>query len=307
MIKITFRVIHSLMFLIFLFGCGNTPTKLELETLYAAPPSKFIEIDGTRIHYRDEGQGPTIVLLHGVLASLHTWDGWVSDLKSDHRIIRFDVPAFGLTGKMGNDDYRLENYMLVIDKFINAVGAPKKFTIVGNSLGGLLAWNYTLLHPDRIEKLALLDAGAYPQELPSILKLMITPVIRSMPASLMPKFMVTRNLKTVYGDPEKIRPETLQLYYDINRYPGGYEAAVKLFQYLDRLSGQEPVGFNRLDQFNIPILVMWGEKDIWVPFNPRWKKDLPRAHYIFYPGVGHVPMEEIAEESVADFRKWYTK
>ena len=297
------NVMRMTLFLFILSSCTNTPTKEELESLYAKAPSKFIVINSTRIHYRDEGTGPVIVLLHGVLASLHTWDHWAKDLARDHRVIRFDVPAFGLTGKVGNDEYNLENYISILDQFFKELNVSDPFVIVGNSLGGYLAWNYAVKYPQRISKLALLDAGAYPQELPSVISLMITPIIRSLPASMTPDFIVKKNVESVYGDPTRIKPGIFKLYKDINVYPGTKEASVKLFQTLKTLVNNEPV---LLKTLKMPVLVMWGEKDIWVPYNPRWKEDLPQAQYIIYPGVGHVPMEEIPEQSVLDFRNWLT-
>ncbi len=299
--KQVLKLIIISLFLFLLSACANTPTKEELENLYAKAPSKFIVINNTRIHYRDEGSGPVIVLLHGVLASLHTWDIWANDLTRDHRVIRFDVPAFGLTGKVDNDQYDLENYLSIMDQFFKELNIPEPFVIVGNSLGGYLAWNYAVKYPQRISKLALLDAGAYPQELPSVMSLMIAPIVRSLPASMTPDFMVKKNVESVYGDPSRIKPGILKLYKDINLYPGTKEASVKLFQNLKTLIHNEPV---LLKTLKMPVLVMWGEKDIWVPYNPRWKVDLPQAKYIIYPGVGHVPMEEIPEQSVLDFRNW---
>ena len=61
---------------------------------------KIADLDGLRLHYRDEGSRdkPVLVLIHGVVASLHTWDDWVPAFAAHYRIIRFDVPGFGLTG-----------------------------------------------------------------------------------------------------------------------------------------------------------------------------------------------------------------
>ncbi|RMF18370.1 MAG: alpha/beta hydrolase, partial [Candidatus Dadabacteria bacterium] len=69
------------------------PAKLEQQ--YAAAPSRFAEIGHWRVHYRDEGQGDPVVLVHGTTSSLHTWDGWTAQLKQHHRVIRMDLPAFG--------------------------------------------------------------------------------------------------------------------------------------------------------------------------------------------------------------------
>ncbi len=75
-----------------------------VETLvarWAPPPSDFIDVKGMVVHVRDEGprQDPLpVVLVHGTGASLHTWEGWVQVLKTQRRVITFDLPAFGLTG-----------------------------------------------------------------------------------------------------------------------------------------------------------------------------------------------------------------
>src|SRR6185369_16326684 len=80
----------------------------ELRTRWAPPPSRFIEVDGLQVHLRDEGphdDPEPIVLLHGTSASLHTWEGWARALRDTRRVIRFDLPGFGLTGPNRQDDY----------------------------------------------------------------------------------------------------------------------------------------------------------------------------------------------------------
>ena len=71
----------------------------ELAPKYAAAPSQFMALNGMKIHYRDEGVGPPIVLIHGTGASLHTWNDWTKELIEDYRVIRLDLPAYGLTGQ----------------------------------------------------------------------------------------------------------------------------------------------------------------------------------------------------------------
>src|SRR5262245_48087212 len=73
----------------------------DLRTRWGVAPSTFIDVSGMRVHLRDEGprDDPSpIVLLHPVVSSLHTWEGWTAALKNDRRVIRFDLPGFGLTG-----------------------------------------------------------------------------------------------------------------------------------------------------------------------------------------------------------------
>uniref|UniRef100_UPI00404B205D alpha/beta fold hydrolase n=1 Tax=Fulvivirga sp. TaxID=1931237 RepID=UPI00404B205D len=135
----------------------------ELKALYANEESKFVDIDGMDVHYRVEGSGPTLVLLHGTSSSLHTWDAWTEILKDDFTIVRMDLPAFGLTGPNTTKDYSLVAYSQFLDKFLAAVNVDT-FYLAGNSLGGGIAMNYTLDHPERVKKLILIDASGYPRE-----------------------------------------------------------------------------------------------------------------------------------------------
>ena len=88
--------------LITLVAALYTPDKPRrvLEAEYAGPPSIFLDVDGVRLHLRDTGPraAPAVVLLHGLGGSLQTWDAWAHDLERDHRVIRYDLPGFGLTG-----------------------------------------------------------------------------------------------------------------------------------------------------------------------------------------------------------------
>jgi hypothetical protein len=80
----------------------------ELKSDYANEQSEFMELNGLSVHYRDEGQGMPVVLVHGTAASLHTWDDWTDSLKKDYRVIRMDIPAFGLTGPHPDADYSID-------------------------------------------------------------------------------------------------------------------------------------------------------------------------------------------------------
>jgi pimeloyl-ACP methyl ester carboxylesterase len=111
---------------------------IPLEALlpdYGAAPSQFVEIEGMRIHYRDEGAGSPLVLLHGFGSSLYTWDGWVRQLAATRRLIRFDLPGFGLTGPAPDGDYRVERYVRVVAALLARLGVELA-DFAGNSLGG---------------------------------------------------------------------------------------------------------------------------------------------------------------------------
>ena len=124
----------------------------ELEAKYTSPASRFIHIDGVRIHFRDEGSGPAILLLHANFSNLLGWDPWAEALKDQYRVVRFDIPAFGLTGPDPSGTTATSGRWHLTEKFADAVGL-KRFVIGGTSLGGGIAIRYAAKHPDRIERL----------------------------------------------------------------------------------------------------------------------------------------------------------
>ena len=142
----------------------------ELRPRWGAPPSIFLDIDGMPVHVRDEGprddESP-IVLLHGFGSSLHAWDGWAEALRDKRRVVRLDLPGFGLTGPSPDNVYGLERDMRVTLAVLDRLGIARA-VIGGNSLGGAVSWRMALAHPARVEKMILVDAGGYPQHATSI-------------------------------------------------------------------------------------------------------------------------------------------
>ncbi|MBM4239694.1 MAG: alpha/beta fold hydrolase, partial [Gammaproteobacteria bacterium] len=131
----------------------------EVEAKWATPPSKFVVIDGVRLHYRDEGSGPVVVLLHANYSSLFMWEPWVASLRDHYRVIRVDLPAHGLTGPEPNGNYSLERIQALFERFVDERGL-QRFTVVGTSIGGTVAMRYTAAHPERIERLVLISPGS---------------------------------------------------------------------------------------------------------------------------------------------------
>jgi pimeloyl-ACP methyl ester carboxylesterase len=288
--------------MLILQGCSSLGMKniapAELEARYANTESKFVEINGTRVHYRDEGQGEPLVLLHGILASLQTWDGWTEKLKSQYRVIRLDIPPFGLTGKPAFS-YSRENYLKFINDFTEALGI-KKYNLAGNSLGGYFAWNMALAYPDKVERLILLDPAAYPQDPPFPIKAFTMPVIGKISTWVTPRFIVANNVRCTYGEPEKVTDETINQYHELLLREGNREAIREFFQFVQEMNGRMPLEISEIKQ---PTLIMWGGRDVWIPteeMTANWKRDLPSAKLIIYDKAGHIPMEEIPAETAMD-------
>ena len=131
-----------------LYGHRDLPLS-DLKEKYATFPSSFVSIEGMDVHYRDEGNPADtipIVLIHGTGASLHTFDDWTDQLKNEYRVIRMDLPAFGLTGPFPHRQYTIERYVLFIEQFLSAMGI-ERCIVGGNSLGGEIAWRFAVKNP----------------------------------------------------------------------------------------------------------------------------------------------------------------
>lgn len=274
---------------------------LPLEVLrarWATGASRFVDVDGMQVHYRDEGSGPSIVLLHGTSSSLHTWDGWVSELSRRYRVVRFDLPAFGLTGPNPARDYGMDAYAAFVDHLTSRLGL-RTFVLGGNSLGGRIAWHFAVGHPERIRALVLVDAGGYPSAgsgRPWAFRLAQHHLLPRVLTRLDPRPLVVDGLQKSYGDATRIRPGVVDRYVDLSLRPGNREA------FIDRMQTDSPDDSARIASLRSPTLVLWGAKDRLIDPKcaERFAHDIPHAKVVIYDDLGHVPMEEDPERSVRD-------
>jgi pimeloyl-ACP methyl ester carboxylesterase len=267
----------------------------ELKGRWAPPPSQFITVNGMQVHFRDEGprEDPLpIVLLHGTSASLHTWDGWTQELAKTRRVIRFDMPGFGLTGPAPDNDYRLEAYVKFVAGVADTLGV-QEFALGGNSLGGRIAWGVAVAHPERVKKLVLVDAGGYPvhdNDMPIGFRIAQMPGLNRLMEVTLPRSMVEDSVRDVYGDPAKVTPELVDRYYDLTLRAGNRAALRERFAQQD-LATDYSAEIRTIRQ---PTLVLWGGRDrLLVPADAgRFGKDIPGSQVVLFETLGHVPHEE---------------
>jgi pimeloyl-ACP methyl ester carboxylesterase len=271
----------------------------RLKAKYATPPSKFVNIGGLDVHYRDEGQGVPLVLLHGAASSLFTWDGWTRELSPSFRIIRLDLPGFGLTGPNATKDYSMAWHTRFLATFLDRLNVRDCY-LAGNSFGGHIAWEFALVHPARVKKLILVDASGYPLPDHSILavRLARTRLVGWILSHTTPRFFVAITLRNVYGNPRRLTDAVIDRYYDFILRAGNRET----FGILSRSSYPDPT--TRIRTLTVPTLILWGAKDRSIPLTcaKRFHADIRDSQLIAYPGVGHVPMEEIPGPSSRDAR-----
>ena len=265
---------------------------------WAPPPSDFITVRGMVVHVRDEGprnDPEPIVLLHGTSASLHTWDGWTQVLKRQRRVVRFDLPGFGLTGPFAGeysaDDYRGDTYARFVLDVMDAMKLPRA-VLGGNSLGGEIAWRSASLAPDRVTKLVLVDATGLeftPESVPLGFLLARLPVFSTLSESILPRELVAASVVSVYGDPAKVTPELVDRYYQLTLREGNRRALSQ------RLRQLEPgAAASRLAQLTQPTLILWGGRDRLVPpaVGVELQKRIAGSQRLVFDPLGHVPQEE---------------
>ncbi|MEY3137646.1 MAG: hypothetical protein RL580_1378, partial [Pseudomonadota bacterium] len=175
----------------------------EVEKRWAKPPSKFVIVDGVRLHYREEGSGPPVVLLHANYASLFMWEPWAEALKDRYRVIRVDLPAHGLTGPEPSGDYSLQRIQSLFEQFVDARGL-ERFVVVGTSIGGTVAMRYAADHPDRIERLVMISPGSLEPRVRGRTTPANVPKIADLLAWVTPRAFTAYLLRNDYGDPARV-------------------------------------------------------------------------------------------------------
>src|ERR1700693_6165326 len=124
-----------------------------------SPASKQVEVFGQKIHYLEAGSGPNVILLHGLGADAANWAMNTSVLAQSFHVYVPDQIGFGESDKpMIN--YRVGTLVDFLDGFCKKLGIAKA-TVVGNSLGGWTAMAFTLAHPDKVERMVLVDSAGY--------------------------------------------------------------------------------------------------------------------------------------------------
>jgi pimeloyl-ACP methyl ester carboxylesterase len=273
-----------------------------LEAKYTTPASRFLNVDGVRIHYRDEGSGPPLVLIHANFASLLSWDDAVESLQGTHRVLRFDMTGHGLTGPDPSGDYSLERTVELTSRFVDALGL-KRFSIGGTSLGGTVALHYTAAHPERIERLILLSPGSL--EGRSMQRAGRTvPKAADILKYIAPRALAEFMLTSRFGDPSKVDDKLIDQWYEMWMREG-QRAAI-----LARLRSYSSADIVKVTAaIRVPTLILWGAKNPQAPVEQaaelrRMLGSAPAVTVITYPGIGHMAAEEAGPAIARDIQAW---
>lgn len=267
-----------------------------MEAKYLNAPGDYLDVAGLRLHVRDGGPraAPVVILMHGFGASLHTWEPWAQALAADHRVIRFDLPGFGLSGADPTGDYGDARATAVLTGLMDRLGVARA-SLIGNSIGGKLAWQFAAQNPERVDKLVLVSPDGFASpgfaygkktEVPAMVRLM---------RYALPTAMVRQSLAPAYGDPSVLTDAVVTRYRDLMLAPGIRDAMIAR---MGQVMLEDPRSLLR--QVRAPTLLLWGEKDAMIPLANAadYLKALPDGRLVSLPGLGHVPQEEAPARSL---------
>ena len=261
--------------------------------------SRFVQVNGLDVHYKEEGSGePVLILMHGFGASLFSWHAVMEPLAASGRVIAYDRPGFGLTQRpmpgawSDQNPYSPEAQVTLLVGLMDALGVERA-VLVGNSAGGAVAVHTALRYPERVQALVLVDAAIYTDVCaPAWARpLLATPQM----GHLGPLFVrgIRKRGRTfierAWHDPGRITPDVY----------AGYEKPLQAENWDRALWELAPACRSldleqRLSELSMPVLVVTGDDDRIVPTGEslRLAQDIPAAGLVVFPACGHTPQEE---------------
>jgi len=276
-------------------GWWNTD-RAEMEARWAGAPSQFATVDGVRLHYRDEGAGPVVVLLHGSIVNLHEWDDVVPLMTGRFRVIRLDWSPYGLSGPDPSGEYSTARAAQLLDGLLTQLGVDE-FSLVSTSNGANVALEYNRQFPGHATAMAF---SVLPLERPSQTRKIDWRLQAMMPFHnyLVPDWRSHLWFRLILEDttPDNFTPtsEMVDSIYATANLPGALQRQreyiadnVRLFQTTDLGSVAEAV--------TVPVLLQWCSYDTVISQGAQASIDRftnTEVELVEYTDLGHFPMWE---------------
>ena len=249
-----------------------------------------------RTHYIVAGEGPPLVLLHGLGASVVAWRDNIAPLAERFTVYAVDIPGHG-DSEHPNIRYTLEEAVSFTAGFLDGVGAPSA-ALVGNSMGGLIALRTALAFPARVSHLVLVDTAGFGREVSVFVRLASLPLLGRVIES--GSVRGTRAvLRQVLADPTLVTPELVEEFARVRSMPGAKDAVLKVLRHGVGVAGvrRKHRLLDRLRDLTMPLLTVWGEDDHIFPVAHAYAaaRYAPDARLEVFSGCGHWPMMERAD------------
>lgn len=261
--------------------------------------------DVLSIEYITVGDGPPLVLLHGVGDSARSWQWVLPMLARTHTVYAPSLPGFGASSKPAVN-YSPAFFTACVIGFLDALGLEQA-VVVGNSLGGLIAIHLALAGPNRVTALGLVDSAGLGRKISLAMRVLtLRPVggivTRLNKTSVGAQQWALQMAGLLFAHPTHAPRDWMEQVYQMARTPGYLEATVSTVRSGSTLRGQRKreIMLADLPKLSMPTLVVWGDRDRVVPVHQARAavKRLPRGQLVVIPDCGHLPHIERADQFV---------
>ncbi|MBX7227160.1 MAG: alpha/beta hydrolase [Chitinophagales bacterium] len=300
-----FFIISVVIGLVLLFTRPDLSIPADTAKQMAAQPySHFLKWKGNEIHYTDRGTGKTLLLIHGFGGSYYNFHEIEQKLKDHYRVINIDIPGAGLSEFKQSDEEGIDfhkEYEAYFDFLIDTLNLDSIY-VIGNSLGGAMAWQLAVHHPQKVQKLVLLASAGY--DLEHVIVKGAGPLrfkwIKKIVSKGVPMFMVKYFVSHPFADRSKVDTAEYKYDYVLTNREGAFASMV------DVAASHQYPDTNDIKMVKCPTLIIWGKEDIIIPVDhlQRFKRDIPQAQTKIYSPCGHMPQMELPDSIFYDVRKF---
>ena len=283
------------------------PAFISLEDLrakYEDSRSQYVTLDGVEIHYRDEGSGPTVLLLHASWLNLQAWDDLAADLSRDHRVVRFDFPNGGLSGPETKDPpggkfNLIERNLEILSLFVEALNLDE-FNLISTSSGGSVGFRYAGNEPDRITRKVLINSAGMPRTRQTDPNRDRSDVAQWQRMAVRPPEFWAYSMDRNFPSLDEAPDDLVELAYDMNRCSDRTPVSSYFFETGDPQQ--------LLAKIKAPTLILWGKANPTVmhleaDVMQHWMTGAPTL-IAKYEGLGHYPYIEAPDTVSQDVRSF---
>ena len=256
-----------------------------------------IIVDGVRLAYRDRGDGPPVVFLHGTPSYSYEWRDVVPHVEAaGYRTLTYDLLGYGASERPLDRDTSVTAQAALLVELLDELDLAR-VNLVAHDIGGAIGQRLAIDWPERVHRLLLIDTVSYDSWPSATWRQIIRDNLDDHAAMSAAEFerMLTRQLQMTVSDANRMRGEVLEAYLAPHRSALG-RASFFDHQVRHYDSAHTESLTARLGDLDLPVRILWGGRDQWQPvsYAERLTADIPGAELVVLPEAGHFVMEDDA-------------
>lgn len=287
----------------------HTITKAEAKKRFSTEHSHFLQWRGAEIHYTDVGQGTPVLMIHGFGGNFTNFDSLADIMKVNYRVVRVDLPGFGMSDLPSSDDSAEALYRDFLAHMLDTLNIDSLY-VIGNSLGGWMSWELAASFPQKVKGLVLLGSAGYEIEKVKAnigrIELLDNTLARALLARGLPMSFSMQNANHITSQYWQPNLKAVAVNNGLTNREGNIGNLITLGN-----SGILP-DTTKIAQVQCPTLIVWGKEDAIVPYEhaEKFKRDILNSKVVLYDTCGHVPQIELPHRlanDIEDFIEAYVQ